>query len=464
MADGGGAGVGVYSLEPATEGKVVLATTHGELEVELWSKEAPKACRSFVQHCLDGYYDGTPFHRVIPDFMVQGGDPTGTGTGGEAAGGAPLPHEFHQRLRFTRRGLVGLANAGSADTNGSQFFVTLGRADWLNRKHTIFGRVVGASVYNLLQLAQVETDPKTDRPLDPLPAVLRTEVPWNPFPDVVATAPAPRAAPEEEEGRPRKRRRERKNLKLLSFADDPEAGDDDEEEEEKATVAPALLPPPPPPPPRPAQAAAREAAPAAAADGGDDGSDGDGPDDFDARMRAKVHAKRLAEGTAAGAGREAAAPPPPDPARRDPPPPPPPRAVERAAYKDPKERKRRRAAREQETLAKLAAFQKGLLSGGAANPPAAAGGGGGASGARSGHAGVSRHVAEGLYYGAGEDGEDDDWRNHTLKFDKERRRPGEYEASTDDYVLVDPLLEKEKAKAGKAAKRMREWAGGGPLT
>ncbi|XP_016121067.1 peptidyl-prolyl cis-trans isomerase CWC27 homolog, partial [Sinocyclocheilus grahami] len=86
-----------------------------------------------------GYYDGTIFHRVVPEFIVQGGDPTGSGTGGESIYGRPFKDEFHSRLRFNRRGLVAMANAGPHD-NGSQFFFTLGRADELNNKHTIFGK------------------------------------------------------------------------------------------------------------------------------------------------------------------------------------------------------------------------------------------------------------------------------------------------------------------------------------
>lgn len=71
----------VYVLEPPTKGKVILKTTHGPLDIELWPKEAPKAVRNFVQLCLEGYYDNTIFHRIIKSFLIQGGDPTGTGTG-----------------------------------------------------------------------------------------------------------------------------------------------------------------------------------------------------------------------------------------------------------------------------------------------------------------------------------------------------------------------------------------------
>uniref|UniRef100_U3INZ7 Peptidyl-prolyl cis-trans isomerase n=3 Tax=Neognathae TaxID=8825 RepID=U3INZ7_ANAPP len=119
---------------------VLLRTTAGDIDIELWSKEAPKACRNFIQLCMEEYYNNTIFHRVVPGFIVQGGDPTGTGSGGESIYGAPFKDEFHSRLRFNRRGLVAMANAGPHD-NGSQFFFTLGRADELNNKHTIFGKV-----------------------------------------------------------------------------------------------------------------------------------------------------------------------------------------------------------------------------------------------------------------------------------------------------------------------------------
>ncbi|XP_065306230.1 spliceosome-associated protein CWC27 homolog isoform X2 [Dermacentor albipictus] len=121
--------------------KVLLVTSVGDIEVELWSKEAPRACRNFVQLCLEGYYDGTIFHRIVKGFIVQGGDPTGTGNGGESIYGAPFKDEFHSRLRFVRRGLVAMASGG-ADDNGSQFFFTLGSCPDLQNKHTIFGKVL----------------------------------------------------------------------------------------------------------------------------------------------------------------------------------------------------------------------------------------------------------------------------------------------------------------------------------
>uniref|UniRef100_A0A3Q2YJ34 Peptidyl-prolyl cis-trans isomerase n=1 Tax=Hippocampus comes TaxID=109280 RepID=A0A3Q2YJ34_HIPCM len=148
----------IYIQEPPTNGKVLLKTSAGDIDIELWSKEAPKACRNFVQLCMEGYYDGTIFHRVVPEFIIQGGDPTGTGTGGESIYGRTFKDEFHTRLRFNRRGLVAMANAGTHD-NGSQFFFTLGRADELNNKHTIFAKVS-------LKRTDVECD-GNERPLNP---------------------------------------------------------------------------------------------------------------------------------------------------------------------------------------------------------------------------------------------------------------------------------------------------------
>ncbi|PWA89666.1 cyclophilin-like peptidyl-prolyl cis-trans isomerase family protein [Artemisia annua] len=179
----------IYVSEPPTKGKVILQTNYGPLDIELWPKEAPKAVRNFVQLCVDGYYDGTIFHRIIKSFMVQGGDPTGTGTGGQSIYGGTFGDEFHSRLRFNHRGLVACANSNAPNTNGSQFFITLDRCDWLDKKHTIFGKVTGDSLYNLLNLGEIETD-KDDRPLDSPPKILSVEVLWNPFDDVF-----PRAVP-----------------------------------------------------------------------------------------------------------------------------------------------------------------------------------------------------------------------------------------------------------------------------
>ena len=106
----------VYVQEPNTKGKVVLHTTVGPFDVELWSKEAPLACRNFVQLCLEGYYDGCVFHRVIKEFMAQTGDPTGTGTGGESVYGAPFKDECHGGCASRTAGCSGWRAAGRTRT------------------------------------------------------------------------------------------------------------------------------------------------------------------------------------------------------------------------------------------------------------------------------------------------------------------------------------------------------------
>ena len=113
-----------------------LHTNHGAIAVELFDEDAPNTVANFVKLAKDGFYDGVIFHRVIPDFMIQGGDPTGTGSGGP---GYTFEDEFNDRKIV--RGALAMANAGP-NTNGSQFFiVTTDAAPWLDGKHTVFGRV-----------------------------------------------------------------------------------------------------------------------------------------------------------------------------------------------------------------------------------------------------------------------------------------------------------------------------------
>jgi cyclophilin family peptidyl-prolyl cis-trans isomerase len=114
----------------------VLHTNHGEIELELFPDDAPKTVENFTKLTRDGFYDGLVFHRVIPDFMIQGGDPTGTGSGGPG-----YTFEDEQNDHRVVRGALAMANAGP-NTNGSQFFiVTTEEAPWLDGKHTVFGRV-----------------------------------------------------------------------------------------------------------------------------------------------------------------------------------------------------------------------------------------------------------------------------------------------------------------------------------
>ncbi len=108
--------------------------------LELYTEHAPKTCNNFATLCRRGYYNGTVFHRIIPNFMVQGGDPTGTGRGGSSIYGDKFEDEIKPTLKHTGAGILSMANSGP-DTNGSQFFVTLAPTPWLDGKHTIFGRV-----------------------------------------------------------------------------------------------------------------------------------------------------------------------------------------------------------------------------------------------------------------------------------------------------------------------------------
>ncbi|XP_054722900.1 spliceosome-associated protein CWC27 homolog [Uloborus diversus] len=155
----------VPNFKEISTGEVLLHTTVGDIDVELWCKETPKACRNFIQLCMEKYYDGTIFHRVIKGFIAQGGDPEGDGTGGDSIYGQPFKDEFHSRLRFVRRGLVAMANSGK-DDNGSQFFFTLGATPELQNKNTIFGKVTGNTLYNMLKLEEGLVD-QDDRPLYP---------------------------------------------------------------------------------------------------------------------------------------------------------------------------------------------------------------------------------------------------------------------------------------------------------
>jgi len=213
----------IYVQEPPCEGKVCLETTVGEIDIELWSRECPKACRNFVQLCLEGYYDKTKFFRVVPDFIVQGGDPTNTGSGGESIYGGPFKDEFHSRLRLVRRGLVAMANSGK-DDNGSQFFFTLAATRELQNKHTVFGKVVGDTIFNMIRLAEGHLE-DGDRPKYPH-KIIRTRVLINPFPDIVPREAIHQEVEKGKKSKPKSKMKATKDFKLLSFGEEAE---DDEE-------------------------------------------------------------------------------------------------------------------------------------------------------------------------------------------------------------------------------------------
>ena len=170
---------------------VILHTNMGDITLELFKKRAPKTVKNFVTHAKNGYYDGVIFHRVIEDFMIQGGDPTGTGMGGESIYGESFEDEFSEEL-YNVRGALSMANAGP-NTNGSQFFIVqnqhlpyskkeIARGGWpepiaeiyaeqggtphLDRRHTVFGQLADEASYAVLDaIAAVETG-DMDKPVE----------------------------------------------------------------------------------------------------------------------------------------------------------------------------------------------------------------------------------------------------------------------------------------------------------
>lgn len=141
---------------------IVLETNQGNIEIKLMPEVAPKACENFEKLAAKGYYNGIIFHRVIKDFMIQGGDPAGTGRGGESIWGKSFEDEVTSNVKFDRKGLLAMANAGP-NSNGSQFFITTVPTPWLNMNHTIFGEVV--SGYDVVQKIENTPVDGNDRPL-----------------------------------------------------------------------------------------------------------------------------------------------------------------------------------------------------------------------------------------------------------------------------------------------------------
>ena len=141
---------------------VVLETNQGNIELKLMPQAAPGACENFIGLVKKGYYNGVIFHRVIKNFMIQGGDPTGTGRGGGSIWGKPFKDEVSPDLQFNKSGILAMANAGP-NTNGSQFFITTAKTPWLNMRHTIFGEVV--SGYEVVQRIENTPADSSDRPI-----------------------------------------------------------------------------------------------------------------------------------------------------------------------------------------------------------------------------------------------------------------------------------------------------------
>lgn len=148
------------------EGKnniVILETNAGKIKINLFPEVAPKACENFKKLVKKGYYNGTIFHRVIKKFMIQGGDPTGTGMGGSSIWGKPFEDEFKPNMTFNQSGLLAMANRGK-NTNGSQFFITTAPTPWLNGGHTIFGEVIEG--YDTIEKIENTATGRRDKPIE----------------------------------------------------------------------------------------------------------------------------------------------------------------------------------------------------------------------------------------------------------------------------------------------------------
>lgn len=150
-----------------------IKTNHGEIRVNLFGDQAPKTVKNFADLAGKDFYNGVIFHRIIKDFMIQGGDPEGTGTGGP---GYTFDDEIHPELAFDRPYLLAMANAGKrpdltgrlAGTNGSQFFITTAATDWLTGKHTIFGEVADDESKAVVDAIEAVETAAMDRPVEPV--------------------------------------------------------------------------------------------------------------------------------------------------------------------------------------------------------------------------------------------------------------------------------------------------------
>lgn len=145
--------------QPAT---AVFTTSMGDFEIKLATDYAPGTCANFIKLAQKGFYDGLIFHRVIDDFMIQGGDPIGNGTGGP---GYTIKDEFSSKLLHDGPGVLSMANHGP-NTGGSQFFITLGPCSWLDGKHAVFGKV-SKGMEVVFRIGKVRTD-TADRPVEPV--------------------------------------------------------------------------------------------------------------------------------------------------------------------------------------------------------------------------------------------------------------------------------------------------------
>ncbi|KAJ1626518.1 cyclophilin-like domain-containing protein [Pavlovales sp. CCMP2436] len=155
--------------------QVVVATNMGDFTVELYHRHTPKTAKNFYELAKRGYYDSVVFHRIVRDFCVQGGDPTGTGRGGESIYGKTFEDEITRELKHTGAGILSMANSGPG-TNGSQFFITLGPQPALDGKHTVFGRV-STGMETVKRMGAARTD-ASDKPVEGIRILKATALPF----------------------------------------------------------------------------------------------------------------------------------------------------------------------------------------------------------------------------------------------------------------------------------------------
>lgn len=235
----------LYITEPQTTGKVILETNYGNIDIELFTLEAPKSCRNFIQHCLNKYYNGCHFFKIFKNFMIQTGDPTNTGSGGESIYSSEFRDEFHSRLKFNHRGVVAMNNKNKPNSNGSQFFITLEKCEEMNKKFTIFGKVTGPTFFNAINISNLSAD-EDGKPLmnneKEIPKIINTEVVINPFKDLKPTVDLTQLIKNENEENIGDNndndinKKKKKKLKIKNISDKMFFNIDENEEEENNEI------------------------------------------------------------------------------------------------------------------------------------------------------------------------------------------------------------------------------------
>lgn len=236
----------VYATEPATSGRVVLDTTHGSIELNLWCRECPKTTRYFLQLCVDGFFDNMAFHRIVPDFLIQTG---AVRTGSSHKTNIPAPeedkayreaveadealqrrkYEVHSRLRFNHRGQVAMALGVSDEDDVEflqpQFFITLEEAPYLDGKHVLFGTVSGPTIFNAIRIGRTNVDEETKQPVDmeDAPRIRSVKIVENTeFSDLKALPSVPWKKVATDTKKKKKKRKGKKDVNVLSFGDELE--------------------------------------------------------------------------------------------------------------------------------------------------------------------------------------------------------------------------------------------------